>query len=45
MLALFMVGLIMLIIGFCIIKENTPIGVILLIFGAAFLNAVASIGY
>ncbi len=45
MLAIFTIGLIMLVCGIATIKDNTGIGVILMILGTAFLSAMASIGY
>lgn len=45
MLAIFTIGLIMLICGIATIKDNTSIGAILIILGGAFLSAMANIGY
>lgn len=45
MMVLFMIGLIMLIVGIAIIKDNTGVGTIFMILGTACLSAMANIGY
>ena len=38
------IGIALIIVGMCIIKEHTFAGVIMMIFGAAIMNTIASIG-
>ena len=45
MTMLFMIGLIMLVIGVSIIKNNIAVGTVLIVLGGAFLSAVGNIYY